>query len=463
MTVQREQPGVSSAKRPANQWENFVIISSRSKKMATGAAAIATAAMMVSSSPARAQETEVQALRRQIEELSARLEKIEADNKKQAEAKEKAAAAAKAAPAVTTKSPVVISGLLQVQSLNYFSQSGSGNNAPNTFRLRRGELRLTAPRITDRISGTVMFDPAKATSTRGAGFGETASNTIRARDNILQEIQISYLLKKAREGSKDNAYIDFGQFKIPVGYESLQSSSGLPLVERALIFTQRDPFDGGYGDVRDTGIQLRGTQSKFDYRLGIFNGFGDRQNTLAISDAKAFLGQLAYHPNSALTFGVSGGTGNTGFRNTGSLLEGPRSKRNIFNTFAAYKKNKLSLQAEYLQGKAQGITAITAGVPTTSLRDISGYYGSVAYAFSPKIEGVFRYDYLNADRNGSGDTSVRDLILGLNYYIKGNNAKIQANLIRRNGASDLAFGSSNPASDIRDDRTELRLQGQVAF
>lgn len=424
--------------------------------MATGTAAIAMAAMMVSSLPARAQETEVQALRRQIEELSSRLEKIEADNLKTADA-------TKAAPAVTTKSPVVISGLLQVQSLNYFSQSGNGNNAPNTFRLRRGELRLTAPKITDRISGTVMFDPAKATSTRGAGFGETGSNTIRARDNILQEIQISYLLKKAREGSKDNAYLDFGQFKIPVGYESLQSSSALPLVERALIFTQRDPFDGGYGDVRDTGIQLRGTQGKFDYRAGIFNGFGDRQNTLAISDAKAYLGQLAYHPTDALTFGVSGGKGNTGFRNTGSLLEGPRADRSIFNTFAAYKKDKLTLQGEYLQGKAQGITAINAGVPTTSLRDISGYYGSVAYAFSPKIEGVFRYDYLNADRRGNGDTSVRDLILGINYYIKGNNAKIQANLIRRNGARDLAFGSSNPASDVRDDRTELRIQGQVGF
>jgi hypothetical protein len=40
---------------------------------------------------------------------------------------------------------------------------------------------------------------------------------------------------------------------------------------------------------------------------------------------------------------------------------------------------------------------------------------------------------------------VRDLTFGVNYYIKGNNAKIQVNVVRRNGGSDLTsangFGS----------------------
>jgi hypothetical protein len=160
-----------------------------------------------------------------------------------------------------------------------------------------------------------MFDPAKAQFNRSAAFGESSSNTIRARDAILQEIQLSYLLRKAAPGTQNNIYVDVGQYKIPVGYESLLSSSALPLVERALMFTQRDPFDGGYGDVRDTGVQLRGTQGQFDYRLGIFNGFGDRQNTLAVSDAKAVLGMLTFKPKSiqGLQVGVSGGTGNTAF------------------------------------------------------------------------------------------------------------------------------------------------------
>jgi hypothetical protein len=98
----------------------------------------------------------------------------------------------------------------------------------DTFRLRRGEIRITAPSITPRLSGTIMFDPAKAQFNRSASFGESGSNTIRARDAILQEIQLSYLLKKAAPGTQNNIYVDVGQYKIPVGYESLLSSSALP-------------------------------------------------------------------------------------------------------------------------------------------------------------------------------------------------------------------------------------------
>jgi hypothetical protein len=52
----------------------------------------------------------------------------------------------------------------------------------------------------------------------------------------------------------------------------------------------------------------------------------------------------------------------------------------------------------------------------------------------------------------------------LNYYIKGNNAKIQANLIRRDGAEGLASTSAiTNNNNLKDDSTQLRIQGQVAF
>jgi hypothetical protein len=435
---------------------------SRWRRASAGAVLGAVAIVLGSPMPSQAQQTELEALRAQIEELTARLGKLE---QQQAAA---ADAAKKAAPTVTSSSklPVTLSGLLQVQSLGFLNQEGPAPRASDTFRLRRGEIRITAPTITPRVSGTIQVDFAKALFNRAAGFGESASNTIRARDNILQEIQLSYLLKKAATGSQNNIYVDVGQYKIPVGYESLLSSSALPLVERALMFTQRDPFDGGYGDVRDTGIQLRGTQGQFDYRLGIFNGFGDRQNSLAVSDAKAILGLLSFRPKgiAGLQVGLSGGKGNTGFRQAGSLLPGPRADRDIFNAFAVYNSNKLTLQAEYLEGSGVGITnSVPPAAPTISARDIRGYYGSVGYRFTPKLEGVLRYDFLDANRDLGGDTEVRDIIAGLNYYLKGNNAKIQVNVLRRNGAQGLGSSVSNPSSDIQNDRTELRVQGQVSF
>jgi phosphate-selective porin len=262
----------------------------------------------------------------------------------------------------------------------------------------------------------------------------------------LQEIQISYLLNKTATA---NHSIDVGQFKIPIGYEGDQVSSGnLQTVERALFFTQRDPSgaDQGYGDVRDTGAQLRGTIGPVDYRLGVFNGLGDRQNTTASSDPKAVVARLAYRPAfvQGLTVGVSGGRGNT------ALGAGNRRFENeLLNAFAAYKRDKITFQAEYLQGETQ----LRGGAANS---DVRGYYGSLGYLFTPKLEGVFRYDSFDSARNVA-NAEVRDITLGLNYYIKGSNAKIQANVVNRSGAP------GSPVADLRPDRTELRTNFQVAF
>jgi hypothetical protein len=122
------------------------------------------------------------------------------------------------------------------------------------------------------------------------------------------------------------------------------------------------------------------------------------------------------------------------------------------------------LQAEYLEGSGVGITnSVPPAAPVISARDIRSYYGTVGYRFTPKLEGILRYDYLDANRDLGGDTTVRDIIAGLNYYIKGNNAKIQVNVLRREGASGLGGTVTNPSSDIQNDRTELRVQGQVSF
>ena len=383
---------------------------------------------------------DIATLRAQIQALQDRLDKMEAGQKTAAEA------AAKTSP-VTTKEKVTLSGLLQVQGLGYISEDErtGGRNGNDTIRLRRGELRLTAPNITDRVSGTVMFDPAKSVS----GTTNIANNqniNIRARDNVLQEIAVTYQLGKLGDKA-NNTFIDIGQFKIPIGYESLVSSSSLQTVERALLFTQRDPFDGGYGDVRDSGVQLRGLISnQLDYRVGVFNGLGELQNTTAVSDQKALIGRLAYSPTGVpgLQVGISGATA----RNATPSSNGTRIDRDIFNLFAAYKRDKVTFQSEYLTGKQQ-----LQGAATNS--EIQGYYASIGYLFTPKVEGVLRYDSLDTNRNVN-NAEVKDITLGLNYYIKGNNAKIQANIVRRN--SDQGA----PAA-LRNDRTELRTNFQVAF
>ena len=390
--------------------------------------------------PAQAQNADIDALRAQIAELQTKLDKLAAQQDAQQKALDKAK------PVVSTKTPIKISGLLQIHLLDYFNQDGtSQTRTADTFRLRRGELRITAPQITDKVSATVMFDPAKDTTSS------------RARNNILQEIVLSYQLNKSAKSS--NA-LDLGQFKIPVGYESLVSSGALPFVERPLIFTARDPFDGGYGDVRDTGAQLSSTLGDFDAKIGLFNGIGDRQNALALSDEKAILGRVAYNGVKNLTLGVSGGAGNTGTTQTASGITATRrAHRSLFNLFAAYNKSKVYAAAEYLRGNAVPISlgqTNTGGVITpvnVAGRDIEGYYGAFGYSFTPKLQGLFRYDNLDTDRKTNNST-LKDYTLGLNYFLKGTEAKVQFNVVDHQGDAN-ARGFQHG--------TELRTAFQASF
>ncbi len=414
-------------------------------KTVKGVSVALVASMMVSSLPANAQQSEMAALRQQIADMSERLNKMEADAKKTSEA------AAKAGTPATSKFPVTVSGLLQVRGDTYFSEDilpGPPATAKqvDSFRLRRAEIRLTG-RITPRLTGTVMIDPAKNPGriTTAAGGGNV---DLPANGTVLQELALSYMLKQKPTGS---LFIDAGQFKIPIGYEGdLVSSSAIQTIERALMFSQRDVSGGGYGDIRETGIRLRGTANEFGYELGIFNGLGERQNRTAAVDDKAFVGRLMYRPKNMgdTVIGISGGTGDVG----------PGVDRSVMNAFAAYKRDKLTLQAEYLKGDS--VIVGLAPAPNVT-RDVRGYYAHAGYLFTPKVEGVLRYDTFQLRRGAAAPATsgeIKQITAGVNYYIKGNNAKIQANIVHQNGT-----GVAGDGGGVGNDRTELRVQGQVAF
>ena len=427
-----------------------------------------------------ANQTELDALRAEITALQARLDKLESAQPTPGTSGTPSGTAGtpsgtNAAPAAATtpvvsKLPVTVSGLLQVNARAYGDQSGPAGRSYNTLQLRRGEIRLTGG-ITDRISGTIMFDPAKqtaatSTSTVNAKTGAvTTTVTPTQSANPLQDLIVSYLLNKTPSNTNS---IDIGQYKIPIGYEGdLVSSSAIPTVDRALMYQARDPFGGGNGDIRDTGVRLHGTAGALDYQAGVYNGLGERQNALAAGTGKAFIGRLMYSPASVpgLALGISGGDGDT------SNISGPgnsKVRRNIYNAFVNYGHDKFSARAEYLTGKNQVLVSSTGGGPN---RDIRSYYGLLGYSFTKKIELVGRYDYFDFAHGlvpaagKSSDSNVTEATLGLNYYIRGNNAKIQANIVRRNGGAGLigANGFSSNGTSFGNSSTQLRTNFQIAF
>ncbi len=417
-----------------------------------GATALVGLGFAFCGAPAQAQQTELDTLREQIAALQNRLNTLE-------DAQKKTADTAKAAPASVNagKFPLVVSGLIQVHSLNYLNENvktgGAGSN--DTFRLRRSEIRITAPSITNRLSGTINIDVARAASTTTPGTFQGGAN------NILQDLQVTYKASPVTN-TTSQLFFDAGQFKVPIGYEAaLVPTSQVPLLERSLIFTGRDPFGTTYGDQRDVGVQARAVTKQFEARAGIFNGFGDRQNALAATDEKALIALLAYKPTfvNGLTVGASGGAGNTGvsFTPTGGTATNLKASRNIFNAFAVYKKNKITLQGEYLRGHSAPFTVATV---TNGSRNLQGFYAGGSYLFNPRFETLLRYDTLNFNTAQTGNI-VRDYILGFNYYIKGQN-KLQLNIVRRVGGLN-APTSTNPAANYRNNRFELRTGVQLAF
>lgn len=426
-------------------------------------------AMLLQAAPAGAQQTDLDALRAQIAELQSRLDKLET-------AQKTATDAARVAPAPVmsgSKLPVTVSGLLQVNTRNFTNQKGPGASAADTFQLRRGEMRITG-NITRRVSGWVMIDPAKqtaATSTStvvapkpGAVLPTvTTVTTLNQATNPLQEVALTYLLHQ--ETAPNGLWVDIGQYKIPVGYEGdVVSSSAIPTVDRALMFVARDPFGGGNGDIRESGVRLRGAAGPVNFDAGVFDGLGERQNALAAASPKALIGRLMYSPRhvKGLNLGISGARGNQ--HNTPAA--GSRVQRSLFNAFANYMQDKWTLRAEYLTGKNQVIAA-APGVT----RNIRSYYALAGYKFTPKLEGMLRLDRFDFDNSllpapgASGDTGVDEITAGVNYYIKGNNAKIQANIVHRNGGAGLigANGFGSNATGFGKSSTQLRTNFQVSF
>jgi hypothetical protein len=72
-----------------------------------------------------------------------------------------------------------------------------------------------------------------------------------------------------------------------------------------------------------------------------------------------------------------------------------------------------------------------------------GGYVTYAYSFSPGWQGVVRYDRWDPNTAVGGDAE-HDWVLGANYYIRGRNARIQLNVVRKSiGAAAPAYlGSS---------------------
>lgn len=298
------------------------------------------------------------------------------------------------------------------------------------FRLRRAEVKVQGSIIPDHVEYGLMFDLAKVLKVSEQTVpvenqepepttpGDVTVPSPATDYSPLQDFYITF--------PTSIADVSVGQFKVPVGYESITSSSKLWLPERALVITT-------FADVRDIGVRAQKNFGPFAYQAGVFNGAGanaaetNRQKDLAL--------RLELSPVEGLAFGTSGRVA-VGQRNEPTT-------RDRLGGDARWEKSGVLLQAEYLRAWTGAANA------TRSIGH--GFYALGGYTFVQKLQPVLRIGMLNRDVEVGKDKTWH-YEAGLNYYWLENQAR---------------FGLSGSYFDNEDggtaDSFDLILLAQASF
>ncbi len=278
-----------------------------------------------------------------------------------------------------------------------------GGGVGDTFRLRRGEINVTGS-ITKAADFRAVFDLAKT------GTGNAS---------VLQDLWVGYnLFPRFRA--------EIGQQKTGLSEEGPRSSSQLLTIERS-IMNGLPTTVGRVGDIRDVGAVLRYSGAKASAMVGIWDDNGVTQSAVD-NDRNKFLDANAYFTGIRhLTLGLWGGSNIDDYR--------PRAKRDRAGATIKWESGPHTFEAEGAYTLDQGAGAATRTIGL-------GGYALYAHTLNKRVQFVARYDEWDPAVHGGTTTglatnqtfaishhNLREYTLGVNYFLRGHNSKIQLNYI----------------------------------
>lgn len=189
-----------------------------------------------------------------------------------------------------------------------------------------------------------------------------------------------------------------GNSRPPVGVEGGQSPFTLPFVNRAQISRT-------YGTVRKFGIRVMGNYDLFEYDLG---GYSSDTYFKKFFPGVEFTGWATLKP-----LGKTDGRYGK-LRIGGGINAGQYESEGFFvaGAFASYEYKRFFANFEWAQ--ADGSNGVAGFSPKQSM----GFYTTMGYKITPKLQLVARYDQFNPDRNIAGNWR-REISAGINYFVKG--------------------------------------------
>lgn len=320
--------------------------------------------------------------------------------------------------------------------------------------------------------------------------GDFAGDSTNNNDFQTLDIYMAYKFNDAFN-------IRAGSFLTP--YSRLEYiSSGLEGTDFPVVFNPFDP-------VRTLGVSVYGAPIKdtFTYEVNVNNG--QKSNTAGRAaeiggkndNRLAFYGRVQYagagkvsdfndepdlrKDDSTLAWMLGAAAGWESANATSSAFPGTQANTSLagFSTidspgFTSYTFNgdlyrgTVDFAAKY-HGFALNSAVFlqqvnqNAGVsPPSSIKDTSlfemGYFGQLGYMFAPKWEAYGRFGQLLTE---GGPNRMEEYATGLNYYMFGQNAKVQGEAVYI--PNEAAFSSSTATTSANTQDLIFRLQLQLKF
>ena len=311
---------------------------------------------------------------------------------------------------------LAIGGLIQAQADALDKGDSRFTSANDRFYLRRMRINATG-KFLESFDFRVEME-------LGGSLAETTG--MRAQ---LTDAYINW-------NRYDFANIRAGQFKTSFGYEQLAADPKLFSIERSLV---NDRLTVG----RQIGVQVAGDflDKRLGYATGVFNGTGvntsanDNDDLLWANRVSGMpwkgkiAGQSAQWTAGANAFttkdtALAGQPAEFGFDSTPATLGNDNiftGQRTGLGVDTQFKLGRLELWAEYLRTHFEQ----TAGRDF----DADGWYVQATYFVIPKeLQALVKFDTFTPNQSLAAN-STDTWTFGLNYFIKGDDLKLQLNYL----------------------------------
>ncbi len=205
-----------------------------------------------------------------------------------------------------------------------------------------------------------------------------------------------------------NHSVLIGNSRPGVGIEGAQSPYTLPFVSRSQI-------SRNLANVRKFGVRVRGNYSLVDYDFG---GYSTDTYFREFFPGAEFDGWVNIKP-------LGKTDGRYGKLTTGGgIVSGKKHSTDYFvaGAYIGYEYKKLWMRTEYASSDGSN------GGDGLTNKKRQGWYVTLGYHITKKLEAILRYDEFDPDKKISNNNK-REYTAGINYYVKGQALKLILNYV----------------------------------